>query len=202
MVSREFTSRDFASRSPFAIKFGNPSDTTSACAQPFSIQGFPIFVGHISSYCCARNFDIVKLNFFTFMSWRIITHILTTACSFYDNISHTFKKQRPPLLGLSSKVYFWPLVHLYRSDFFNSLPISLTEWPENRKNRCLSSRALKHKQCRPSFSWSNREIKRKRQKKNENRKPTKWAGKVWREKNSSTCTSRAKLQKHYNFFKS
>ena len=68
MVSREFTSREFASRSPFAIKFANPSDTMSACAPPFSIQGFPTFVGHISSYCCARNFDIVKLNFFTFLS--------------------------------------------------------------------------------------------------------------------------------------
>ena len=64
MVSRGFTSREFASRSPFAIKFANPSDTMSACAPPFSVQGFPTFVGHISSYCYARNFDIVKLNFF------------------------------------------------------------------------------------------------------------------------------------------
>ena len=30
----------------------------------FSIQGFPTFVGHLSSYCCARNFDIVNWNFF------------------------------------------------------------------------------------------------------------------------------------------
>ena len=77
MVSRGFTSREFASRSPFAIKFANPSDTMSACAPPFSLLGFPIFVGHKSSYCCARNFDIVKLNFFIFLSWRIVTHILT-----------------------------------------------------------------------------------------------------------------------------
>ena len=75
--SRGFTSREFASRSPFAIKFANPSDTMSACAPPFSLQGFPIFVGHKSSYCCARNFDIVKLNFFIFLSSRIVTHILT-----------------------------------------------------------------------------------------------------------------------------
>ena len=68
MVSRGFTSREFASRSPFAIKFANPSDTMSAFAPPLSIQGFPNFVGHISSYCCARNFDIVNLNFFTFLS--------------------------------------------------------------------------------------------------------------------------------------
>ena len=77
MVSRGFTSREFASRSPFAVKFANPSDTMSACAPPFSLQGFPIFVGHKSSYCCARNFDILKLNFFIFLFWRIVTHILT-----------------------------------------------------------------------------------------------------------------------------
>ena len=77
MVSRGFTSHEFASRSPFAIKFADPFDTMSACAPLFSLQGFPTFVGHISSYCCTRNFYIVKLNFFTFPSCRIITHILT-----------------------------------------------------------------------------------------------------------------------------
>ena len=167
------------------------------------------FYSRLSNLCWSYIFILLcsklwycKAEFF-YLSVLKNYHAYTYNClQIFRKYSHTFKKQRPPLLGLSSKVYFWPLVHLYRSDFFNSLPISLTEWPENRKNRCLSSRALKHKQCRPSFSWSNREIKRKRQKKNENRKPTKWAGKVWREKNSSTCTSRAKLQKHYNFFKS
>ena len=64
MVSRGFTSRQFPSRSPFAIKFPNPSDIMSACSPPFSPQGFPILAGHISSYRCARNFDIVKLKFF------------------------------------------------------------------------------------------------------------------------------------------
>ena len=74
MVSRGFTSREFTSRSPFAIKFPNPSDTMSACAPPFSLQGFPTFADHIFSYRCARNFDIVKLKFlFTFLSCRLIT---------------------------------------------------------------------------------------------------------------------------------
>ena len=27
---------------------------------PFCLQGFPTFVSHTSSYCCARNFDIVE----------------------------------------------------------------------------------------------------------------------------------------------
>ena len=54
MVSRGFTSSEFASRSRFAIKFPNPSDTMSARAPPFCLQGFPIF---------ARNFYIGKLKF-------------------------------------------------------------------------------------------------------------------------------------------
>ena len=64
MVSRGFTSREFVSRSPFAIKFPNPSDIMSACVPPFSLQGFPTFAGHISSDRHARNFDIGKLKFF------------------------------------------------------------------------------------------------------------------------------------------
>ena len=63
MLSREVTSRDFAGRSSFAIKFPNPSGTMSACAPLFSLQGFPTFVGHIPSCRCARNFEIVNLNF-------------------------------------------------------------------------------------------------------------------------------------------
>ena len=43
MVSRGVTSREFAGRSCFAIKFPNPSGTMSACAPPFSLQGFSRF---------------------------------------------------------------------------------------------------------------------------------------------------------------
>ena len=43
MVSRGVTSREFAGRSCFAIKFPNPSGTMSACAPPFSLQGFSGF---------------------------------------------------------------------------------------------------------------------------------------------------------------
>ena len=64
MVSRGYTSRESASRSPFAIKFPNPSDTTSARVLPFSLQGFPTFAGHIPSYRCDPNFNIRKLEFF------------------------------------------------------------------------------------------------------------------------------------------
>ena len=116
MVSRGFTSREFVSRSPFAIKFPNPSDTMSACSPPFSLQGFPTLAFHIYSHRCARNFDIVKLKFFaTSLPSKLITHILT---SFSITFLTHFKKDGYTLLGLSSKVfYFRSLVHLYHSDF-------------------------------------------------------------------------------------
>ena len=114
MVSRGFTSRQFPSRSPFAIKFPNPSDIMSACSPPFSPQGFPILAGHISSYRCARHFDIVKLKFFfTFLPCRLITHILT---AFSITFPTHLKKDGHTLLGVSSEVfYFRPLVHLHIS---------------------------------------------------------------------------------------
>ena len=172
MVSWGFTSREFASRSPFAIKFANPSDTMSACAPPFSIQGFPTFVGHISSYCCAKNFDIVKMNFLPFCLEELLLIYLPLLTAFSITfLTHLKKKGHHSLFCLRKSLLFRLLgtCSLYRSDLFNSLPISLTEWPENRKNRCLSSRALKNKQCRPSFSWSSGENKRKRQKKKKKR---------------------------------
>ena len=64
MVSRGFTSREFASPSPFAIKFANPSG--AHVRRLFLFKAFKTFVGHISSYCCARNFYIVKLIFLRF----------------------------------------------------------------------------------------------------------------------------------------
>ena len=91
MVSRGFTSREFAGRSSFAIKFPNPCDTMSACAPPFSLQGFPTFAGHISSYRFARNFEIVKI-IFCYLS--LLYNYYTYAYSFFDNISYTFKQQQ------------------------------------------------------------------------------------------------------------
>ena len=62
--------------------------------------GFKIF---LSSHRCARNFDIVKLKFFfTFLSCKIITHILT---GFSITFLTHLKKDGHTLLGLSSKVF-------------------------------------------------------------------------------------------------
>ena len=90
MVSRGFTSREFAGR--FGIRFANSSDTTLAWSvqRLFSLQGFPNF-SHISPYRCARNLNIVKMKFFYLVE-------LLRIYSFLDNISPTVckTKRRPP----------------------------------------------------------------------------------------------------------
>ena len=51
-----------------------------------------------------------------------------------------FVKNGHPLLGLSSMLFTFDHLFGHRSDFFNNLAIFFwTEWPEDDKNRCLSS---------------------------------------------------------------
>ena len=90
MVSK-FTSREFPDRSPFAIKFANPSDTMSACAPPFSLQRFPTFVSYVFILLCSKLWSC-KVEFF-YLS--VLKNYYAYSYSFFDNISHTFKKQRP-----------------------------------------------------------------------------------------------------------
>ena len=107
----------------------------------FSLQGFPTFIGHISPYCCARNFDIVKLKFSFYLS--VLLNYYAYTYSFFDNIFHTVcqkKKTGHLLLGLFCKVFTFDCLFFHCSNFFNNLTISLTKWTEYRKNRCLSSR--------------------------------------------------------------
>ena len=94
------------------------------------LQGFelePSFAGHISSYRCARNFDIVKLKFFvTSLPCKLITHILLKKTAIHS------------LVCLLKSFTFDHLCTYIIQTSVNSLTISLTEWPENQKNRCLS----------------------------------------------------------------
>ena len=112
----------------------------------------------------------------TLQSPWIITHILTAfSITFFTQF---IKKTGYLLLGLSCKVFAFDHLFSHRSDFFNNLTISLTKWTEYRKNRCLSSstnivRLHFHERV---------EKTKENAKKNENRKPTKWTGKIWREK--------------------
>ena len=74
--------------------------------------------------------------FFTLLSCRFITHNLT---AFSITFLTHLKKDGHTLLGLSSKVFtFGHLFTYIIQTSVNSLTISLTEWPENQKNRCLS----------------------------------------------------------------
>ena len=69
--------------------------------------------------------------FFTFLSCKIITHILT---AFSITFLTHLKKDGHTLLGLSSKVFTFDHLFTYIiQTLVNSLTISLTEWPENQK---------------------------------------------------------------------
>ena len=134
--------------------------------------------------------DNVKLNFFlTFLFCGIITHI---PYSFFDNISPTVcEKNGHPLLGLSSKVFTFDHLFGHRSDFFNNLTIFFTKWPEDHKNRCLSSST---NSVGLHFHEGVEKIKENGTN-TKNRKPTNWAGKVWWENSSVFVQLGQKLKK-------
>ena len=78
----------------------------------------------------------VEVFFFTSLPCRLITHILT---AFSITFLTHLKKDGHTLLGLSSKVFTFDHLFTYViQTLVNSLIVSLTEWPKNRKNRCLS----------------------------------------------------------------
>ena len=167
----------------------------SACASPFSLQGFPTFAGHISSYRCARNFDIVKLKFLiTFLSCRFISHILTALSITFLTL---FKKRGPytPWFAFWS-LYFRPLVHLYHSDFSQQFNNFFDWMAREQKNRCLIFSANS-----VGLYFRDREEKIKENGKRPKQKTYKMGRKTMAGKNSRTCTFGPKLQKYYNFFK-
>ena len=147
------------------------------CTAFFSSRLSILCWSHISIPLCSKLWYCeVEVFFFTFQSWWIITHILTAfSVTFFTQF---IKKTGYLLLGLSCKVFTLDHLFSHRSDFFNNMTISLTKWTEYRKNRCLS---FSTNSVHLHFRERVEKTKIKRQK-NENRKPTKWAGKLWREK--------------------
>ena len=115
---------------------------------------------------------------FTFQSCWIITHILT-AFSETTFFTQFLKKTGYLLLGLSCKFFTFDRLFSHLSDFFNNFTISLTKWTEYRKNKCLSSST---NSVRLHFRERAEITKENAKKKNENRKHTKWAEKIWPEK--------------------
>ena len=162
MVSRGFTSHEFAGWSSFGIKLANPSDTMLAWSVHclFLFKAFQHFlVSYTHTTVLETLIDNVKLKFF-YLS--VLRNYYAYTYSFFNKISHTFWEKtaihsclvcflRSLLLSTSSViVQTSSTIWLF---FFS------TEWPEDHKNRCLISST---EQCRPSFSWRNRENKRKR----------------------------------------
>ena len=108
------------------------------------------------------------------------------------------KKRLSTRLGLSSKVFTFDHLFGHRSDFFNNLAFFFwTEWPEDHKNRCLSSST---NSASLHFHEGVEKIK-------ENVKNTKTENlqngqkSIWREKTRVRAQWGQKLKKNYNFFK-
>ena len=195
MVSRGFTSREFASRSPFAIAFPNPSHTMHVL-RLFLFKAFqPLLVIYLHtvvetlilwSWIFFLPFCLVKL---------LRRHILTAfSIAFLTHL----KKDGHTLLGLSSNVFTFDHLFTYIvNTLVNSLTISLPEWPENQKYRSLSFSANSvglHFRERPEKIKENAAKKKKTVENLQNGQEN-MAG-----KNSRTRTFGEKLQKYYNFF--
>ena len=89
MVSRGFTSREFAGRSSFGIKLANPSDTMLAWSvhRLFLFKAFQLFlVTYPHTVVLETLIDNVKLKFF-YLS--VLWNYYAYTYSFFDNISHT-----------------------------------------------------------------------------------------------------------------
>ena len=159
-------------RSSFGINFPNPSAPCLHVRRLFLFTAFqPLLVIYLHTVVL-QTLKLWSWIFFTFLSCRIITHMLTTFSITF--LTHLNQKK--------TAIYVWTPVHLYRSDLFNSLEISVTEWLEDRKNRCLS---VSRNSASLHFRERVQKIKKKpakKKKRKENGKSTKWAGRIWREK--------------------
>ena len=136
MVSRGFTSREFAGRSPFAIKFPNPSHTMHVL-RLFLFKAFqPLLVIYL--HTVVETLILRSWIFFLpFCLVKLLRRHIRTAFSI-TFLTH-LKKDGFTLLGLSSKVFTFDHLFTYIvHTLVNSLTISLPVWPEILKSRSLS----------------------------------------------------------------
>ena len=106
------------------------------CAAFFSSRLSNLCWSYIFIPLCSKLWHCEVEVFNSFLSCTFIAHVLTAlAITFLTHL----KKEGHTLLGLSSKVFTFDHLFTYIiQTLVNSLTISLTEWPENQKNRCLS----------------------------------------------------------------
>ena len=109
------------------------------CAPPFSLQGFPTFwITYPYTVVLETLIHIVKGNFFYL---PVLLNYYAYTYSFFDNICHTVCQKKTAIHSL---------VCFLRSLLLTTCAVivqtsskiwqfSLTEWPEDHKNRCLSS---------------------------------------------------------------
>ena len=106
---------------------------------PFSPQGSPTFVGHIFPYT-------VVLETLILLSWKffyisVLLNYYAYTYSFFDNIPPPPFCRKTAIYSLVCLLTFLLLTTcslMHRSVVLNNFAISLTKWPEYRKNRCLS----------------------------------------------------------------
>ena len=141
MVSRGFTSREFAGRSSFGIKLANPSDTMLAWSvhRLFLFKAFQLFlVTYPHTVVLETLIDNVKFNFFLRFCFVELLRIYEQLFRWY--FSYSLWKNGHPLLSL----LLWSLLLTTCSVVVQTSPtiwpfFFLTGWPEDHKNRCLSS---------------------------------------------------------------
>ena len=141
MVSRGFTSHEFAGRSSFGIKLENPSDTMLAWSvhRLFLFKAFQLFlVTYSHTVVLETLIDNVKLKFFYLsVLWNYYAYTYT---AFSIIFSHSLWKNGHPLLGLSSKVFNFDHLFGHRSDFFNNFTILF--WLNGQKTINIDAWAL------------------------------------------------------------
>ena len=143
MLSRQWYSRwsvggSYHVNSPGWSSFMKPQILLTPCLHEvgrlFLFKAFqPLFLTYLHTV-------VVATLILRSWSFLCVLNYYATPCTynFLKTISHLFKEGHS-LFGLSSKVFTFYYSFTYRSDFFNSQAIFLTEWPEDRKNKCLSS---------------------------------------------------------------
>ena len=140
MVSRGFTSHEFAGWSSFGIKLANPSDTMLAWSvhRLFLFKAFQLFlVTYPHTVVLETLIDNVKLkSFYLSVLWNYYAYTY----SFFDNVSHT----------VCEKTAIHSLVCFLRSLLLTTCPVIVQtsstiwlfffDWIARRPwNRCLSS---------------------------------------------------------------
>ena len=158
------------------------------CAAPFFSSRLSKLWSHISIPLCSKLKYCEDEVFFTLLNYYAFI-------AFWITFLPQFVKRKDGhlLLSMSSNSKVFTFDHLLMHSSFRLLR-QFHHWQFlwlNGQNTVKTD----------AWGLHFRERVEKMKENGKNRKPTKWAGKIWREKNSRTCTFGAKIEKYYIFFK-